>query len=170
MVLESNQTLANHEVPQAYSPAEDGAGSLTPFEMTISSSHTPSFYPLPRTGALGSEGIFEKALATLPPGWANLFSRLPALRISGQPDPVPAFKRPFSSRWLTQELRGHDTSHLRLTRKWSLSIRDRVFYHNALGKSYRCGRLSMLVSSVHGFGVSRPHPNSARSSLAGPRG
>ncbi len=34
-VVESNQTLANHEVPQGYSPAEDGAGSLTPFGMTI---------------------------------------------------------------------------------------------------------------------------------------
>ncbi len=42
MVVESNQTLANHEVPQGYSPAEDGAGSLTPFGMTISISHTPS--------------------------------------------------------------------------------------------------------------------------------
>jgi hypothetical protein len=44
-VVESNQTLANHEVPQGYSPAEDGAGSLTPFGMTISSSHTPSSAP-----------------------------------------------------------------------------------------------------------------------------
>ncbi len=42
LVLESNQTLANHEVLQGYSPAEDGAGSFTPFGMTISSSHTPS--------------------------------------------------------------------------------------------------------------------------------
>src|SRR5260370_22765069 len=42
LVVESNQTLANHQVPQGYSPAEDGAGSLTPFGMTISSSHTPS--------------------------------------------------------------------------------------------------------------------------------
>ena len=42
LVVESNQTLANHEVPQGYSPAEDRAGSLTPFGMTISSSHTPS--------------------------------------------------------------------------------------------------------------------------------
>ena len=41
-VVESNQTLANHEVPQGDSPAEDVAGSLTPFGMTISSSHTPS--------------------------------------------------------------------------------------------------------------------------------
>ncbi len=45
LVVESNQTLANHEVPQGDSPAEDGAGSLTPFGMTISSSHTPSEKP-----------------------------------------------------------------------------------------------------------------------------
>src|SRR5260370_15234098 len=45
LVVESNQTLANHKVPQADSPAEDGAGSLTPFGMTISSSHTPSSAP-----------------------------------------------------------------------------------------------------------------------------
>src|SRR5260370_40394815 len=42
LVVESNQTLANYEVPQGYSPAEDGAASLTPFGMTISSSHTRS--------------------------------------------------------------------------------------------------------------------------------
>ena len=42
LVVESNQTLANHQVPQGDAPAEDGAGSLTPFGMTISSSHTPS--------------------------------------------------------------------------------------------------------------------------------
>jgi len=35
LVVESNQTLANHQVPQGYSPAEDGAGSLTPIGMTI---------------------------------------------------------------------------------------------------------------------------------------
>jgi len=32
LVVESNQTLANHEVPQGDSPAENGAGSLTPFD------------------------------------------------------------------------------------------------------------------------------------------
>jgi len=41
-VVESNQTPANHKVPQGYSPAEEGAGSLTPFGMTISRSHTHS--------------------------------------------------------------------------------------------------------------------------------
>ncbi len=40
-VVELNPTLANHKVPQGYSPAEESAGSLTAFGMTISSSHTP---------------------------------------------------------------------------------------------------------------------------------
>jgi len=35
-VAESNQTFASHKVPQGYSPAEETAGSLTPFGMTIS--------------------------------------------------------------------------------------------------------------------------------------
>src|SRR5260370_5633729 len=51
LVLESNQTLANREVPQGDSPAEDGAGSLTPFGMTISSSHTSSEAQLLQTGS-----------------------------------------------------------------------------------------------------------------------
>src|SRR5260370_42272237 len=38
--IESNTGKARG--PQGYSPAEDGAGSLTPFGLTISSSHTPS--------------------------------------------------------------------------------------------------------------------------------
>jgi len=33
--VESDQTSKNHKVPQGYSPAEDSAGSLTPFGMTI---------------------------------------------------------------------------------------------------------------------------------------
>src|SRR5260370_6592744 len=56
LVLESNQTLANHEVPQGDSPAEDGAGSLTPFGMTISSSHTPSSAPGVQHG-FGFQGL-----------------------------------------------------------------------------------------------------------------
>ncbi len=71
LVVESNQTLANHEVPQGYSSAEGGAGSLTPFDrMTISSSHTPS-----------SAQTLKRSVAELGHG-----SRGIALGIHGRPE------------------------------------------------------------------------------------
>ncbi len=48
-----------------------------------------------------------RGLAASPPGWANLFSRLTALGISGETDPFPP--KDNLAQWLTQESCGNDT-------------------------------------------------------------